>query len=118
MLDVEESMLDRASPRPRDRSANEYTRSRSRLGDVCDDLVAYPAVETAPRAGLRALRRGGLRGGWRCGSCLACGNVGLLRLVAHAARQRPLPRDSTHPVMQSAEPDEDWRWCFVHHLTA
>ncbi len=31
------------------------------------------------------------------------------------------PRTSTrsqHPVMQSVEPDEDWRWCYVHHLTA
>ena len=26
-------------------------------------------------------------------------------------------RDSAHPVMQSAEPGEDWRWCYVHHLT-
>jgi CPA1 family monovalent cation:H+ antiporter len=27
-------------------------------------------------------------------------------------------REAQHPVMQSAEPGEDWRWCFVHHLTA
>ena len=26
--------------------------------------------------------------------------------------------DTTHPVMESAEPAEDWRWCFVHHKTA
>jgi len=22
-----------------------------------------------------------------------------------------------HPVVQSAEEGEDWRWCFVHHTT-
>ncbi|MCW2826716.1 MAG: Sodium/proton antiporter, family, partial [Marmoricola sp.] len=24
---------------------------------------------------------------------------------------------TTHPVMRSAEPGEDWRWCFVDELT-
>ena len=27
-------------------------------------------------------------------------------------------RDTTHPVMQSAEPRENWRWCYLHHATA
>ena len=27
-------------------------------------------------------------------------------------------RDTAHPVIQSAEPLEDWRWCYVHHVTA
>ena len=30
---------------------------------------------------------------------------------------RPLPR-TQHPVMESAEPGEDWRWCYLHHVTA
>lgn len=28
-----------------------------------------------------------------------------------------LPWLTRRPVMQSAEPEETWRWCFVHHLT-
>jgi CPA1 family monovalent cation:H+ antiporter len=26
-------------------------------------------------------------------------------------------RETFHPVAQSAEDGESWRWCFVHHLT-
>ncbi|OZC48044.1 hypothetical protein CH292_06235 [Rhodococcus sp. 14-2470-1a] len=25
---------------------------------------------------------------------------------------------TTHPVMESAEPGENWRWCYIHHVTA
>ena len=103
-----------ARPATERRVRNEYT-SRSRLGDVCDDLVAFPASRRPPsRSAPAASRRA--TGGWRLRQCLDCGNVGCCDSSPqqHATAHF---RDSTHPVMQSAEPDEDWRWCFVHHLT-
>ncbi|OLR93650.1 UBP-type zinc finger domain-containing protein [Actinokineospora bangkokensis] len=45
--------------------------------------------------------------------CLTCGKVGCCdssprkHASAHAAADH-------HPVIRSAEPGEDWRWCFVH----
>jgi CPA1 family monovalent cation:H+ antiporter len=44
--------------------------------------------------------------------CLGCGKVGCCdsspnkHASAHFAAEN-------HPVMRSAEPGEDWRWCFV-----
>jgi len=26
-------------------------------------------------------------------------------------------RDTGHPVIESAEPGEDWRWCYLDHVT-
>ena len=47
--------------------------------------------------------------------CLTCGHVG----CCDSSR----PRHATvhfertgHPIMQSAEPGESWRWCFVDEL--
>lgn len=45
--------------------------------------------------------------------CLSCGHVGCCdssprrHARSHAAA-------AEHPVMQSFEPGEDWRWCFIH----
>jgi hypothetical protein len=47
--------------------------------------------------------------------CLACGHVGCCdssrprHATVHAER-------TGHPVMRSAEPGEDWRWCYVDEL--
>ena len=55
--------------------------------------------------------------GCRCAQCLECGNVACCdsSVGQHATKHF---HDTTHPVMESAEPGEDWRWCFVHHTTA
>ena len=48
--------------------------------------------------------------------CLSCGTIGccdsspLRHATAHF-------RETGHPVMRSVEPGEEWRWCFVHHVT-
>ncbi len=48
-------------------------------------------------------------------TCLACGYVGCCdsskgrHATAHFEKEG-------HPVMQSAEPGESWRWCYVHEL--
>ena len=85
-------------------------------GEVCEDLEKLPRRRRAP--GARSARRACVEGTrWvALRRCLECGNVACCDSSPrqHATRHF---RDSQHPVMQSAEPEEDWRWCYVHHLT-
>ena len=112
MLDVEESMLDIAT-----QERNELrTASVRRQGEECDHLRSFPMRETAtdgtcPTCVLDGTRWVALR------QCLACGHVGCCDSSPgqHATAHF---HASGHPVMQSAEPGEDWRWCYVHHVTA
>ena len=48
--------------------------------------------------------------------CLECGHVGCCdsSIGKHASAHF---HETLHPVMESAEPDESWRWCFVHNLS-
>jgi len=112
-LDVEESMLD-LSNQSREEIRN-VTAVR-RTGDSCDHLASAPAVETAGDPQCSDCLRDGTT--WvALRQCLACGNVGCCDSSPsrHATAHF---HDTTHPVMESAEPGEDWRWCYVHHLTA
>ena len=113
MLDLEESMLDSAE-QERD-EAQDYARRRWTTGDTCDDLSRFPAVAEEPAAYCQACLDEGTR--WvALRRCLECGNVAC---CDSSPRQHATGhfRESRHPVMQSAEPGEDWRWCYVHHLT-
>ncbi|HET7432728.1 MAG TPA: Na+/H+ antiporter [Nocardioides sp.] len=113
MLDVEESMLDygleqRAGARGRTVSV--------RRGPTCADLDHYPVVETPEDPACQTCLEEGLR--WvALRQCLECGRIGCCdsspgrHATAHFHQTR-------HPVMETAEPGEDWRWCYVHHLTA
>ena len=113
MLDVEESMIDRAA------SARAEVRTATAVriaGEECDDLVSHP--------------RTGAGAGEACETCLEEGTtwVALRRCLqcqgVHCCDSSPGRhatahfRDTAHPVIQSAEPGEDWRWCYVHHLTS
>jgi Na+/H+ antiporter len=114
MLDVEESMLDNAE-QERD-EAQDYATRRWTLGDTCDDLDRYPRIDAPPATYCQACLDEGTR--WvALRRCLECGNVGCCDSSPrqHATRHF---HDTAHPVMQSAEPGEDWRWCYTHHLTA
>jgi Na+/H+ antiporter len=113
MLDVEESMLDVA-----DQERREIRRAVSvrRTGDSCEDLEDHPAVETVEDPRCQACLDAGVQ--WvALRQCLTCGEVGccdsspLQHATEHFHREE-------HPVIQSAEPGEDWRWCYVHHTTA
>ena len=48
--------------------------------------------------------------------CLACGHVGCCdsspnrHATAHS-------RESGHPLVRSAQPGEDWSWCYVDEVT-
>ena len=48
--------------------------------------------------------------------CLTCGHIGCCDSSPrrHATGHF---HETGHPVMRSAEPDEVWRWCFVHEVT-
>lgn len=45
--------------------------------------------------------------------CLTCGHIGCCDSSPkkHATGHY---ESTKHPVMQSAEPGEDWKWCYVH----
>ena len=114
MLDVEESMLDSAE-QERDETAA-YAARRWQIGELCDDLERYDKVDEPPATYCQACLDEGTQ--WvSLRRCLECGNVGCCDSSTrqHATRHF---QDTQHPVMQSAEPGEDWRWCYVHHLTA
>lgn len=112
LLDIEESMLDAGSEAP----------ERIRIGSLaftggrqCDDLEAFPAIETVADPACATCLADGTR--WvSLRQCLECGHVGCCdsSIGKHASAHF---HETLHPVMESAEPDESWRWCFVHNLT-
>ena len=113
MLDVEESMLDNAA---QEREDLKVVSTRRQTGDVCDDLLSYPAVETAAEPVCQqcvdeGYRWVSLRQCLECGLLACCDSSPARHATAHF-------REEQHPVVESAEPGEDWRWCYVHHLTA
>ena len=114
MLDVEESMLEVAQ-NERD-EIGEANRRRRPTGDTCPDLDHYPPVATAEDPFCQACLDEGTR--WvALRQCLVCGHVGCCDSSPrrHATAHF---HETAHPVIESAEPGEDWRWCFVHHVTA
>ena len=44
---------------------------------------------------------------------LTCGHVGCCDSSPHRHTRKHF-RESKHPIIQSFEPGEDWRWCYVH----
>ncbi|WP_152352529.1 Na+/H+ antiporter [Brachybacterium subflavum] len=113
MLDVEESLLDSGAE-----AREDIVATGSGEGGWCEDLQRYPAAGTPEpeRAFCRRCREEGtatvaLR------QCLECGEVGCCDSSPgqHATAHF---HDTSHPVMQSAEPGETWRWCYVHQATA
>jgi len=114
MLDVEESMLEVAQAERRE--IGEANRARRPIADLCADLVRFGAVETVDEPVCGDCIAEGTR--WvALRQCLVCGNVGCCDSSPrrHATGHF---HATAHPVMESAEPGEDWRWCYVHHLTA
>jgi len=49
--------------------------------------------------------------------CLECGHVGCCDASPNKHATKHFHR-TKHPIIRSFEPGEDWRWCYVHHLTA
>ncbi len=114
MLDVEESMLDAAS-RSREELRGGRVSEQSRTADQCPDLEANPRVEVEEGPECPDCLEEGIR--WvHLRKCLGCGRIGCCDSSPgrHAWHHF---REAGHPVAQSAEVGEAWRWCFVHHVT-
>lgn len=113
-LDVEESMLDASFNELDSAAEGGGGEGLSQPGGVCDHLTAAlpapvpdsPACAGCEREGTSPVH---LR------MCLACGTIGCCDSSAgrHASRHF---KETGHPVMRSAEPGEDWRWCYVDEL--
>ena len=116
VLDVEESMLDAATGDEDDR--DEARNARLVQGDTCAHLDETPPwAPTSADDGLVCEACVAADVHWvSLRRCLTCGNVACCDSspFRHATEHF---HESTHPVMQSAQPGETWRWCFVHHLT-
>ncbi len=112
MLDIEESMIDAGVEA---RESVRTTAPAAVLGQECADLAGAPSVVTAvDPACARCLVEGTPWVALR--QCLACGQIGCCdsspgrHATAHFQQNH-------HPVIQSAESGETWRWCYVHHQT-
>jgi CPA1 family monovalent cation:H+ antiporter len=115
MLDVEESMLDAVSDST-DGRVGAGRRAPRAVGELCEHLDGDrpAAAQRTPGVCEECVRDGTA---WvHLRACVECGHVGCCdssaqrHATAHFHRTR-------HPVVESAEPGEDWRWCYVHHLT-
>nr|WP_218848880.1 Na+/H+ antiporter [Nocardioides perillae] len=114
LLDVEESMLDSASSEREE--LRHVTAQTARSAEACDDLLEHPSPGHLEATECARCLEDGTR--WvALRQCLRCGHVGCCDSSPGQHATEHFHR-TAHPVMQSAEADEDWRWCFVHHLTA
>lgn len=114
MLDVEESMIDVASEARRDIRASTSVRSHPGLG--CEELDRFPVSEIVSDGTCHECIRDGTE--WvALRQCLECGHVAC---CDSSPKQHATIHfhETAHPVMESAEPGESWRWCYIHHLTA
>lgn len=114
MLDVEESMIDVATEARAEIRTSEALRPHRGVG--CEELDHFPVDEVVSDGTCHECIRDGtewvaLRQCLQCGHVACCDSSPKQHATVHF-------HESAHPVMQSAEPGEDWRWCYIHHLTA
>jgi monovalent cation/hydrogen antiporter len=113
MLDVEESMLEAATQEREELIAHGAVPRRT--GESCEHLSSYPPVDTTPDAVCDACVADDVK--WvSLRECLVCGRVGCCDSSPRRHADAHF-RDTGHPVIESAEPGEDWRWCYLDHVT-
>lgn len=112
MLDIEESMLELRSG---DRQPVRGELPRVLEGE-CDHLrKPRPPVEPHTLGQCDACLAEGTQ--WvHLRMCTECGNVGCCDSSPRRHAERHF-EETGHPVMRSAEPDQDWRWCYVDQVT-
>jgi EmrB/QacA subfamily drug resistance transporter len=80
---------------------------------TCDHLGAVIHPEPLGKGCKECLRRGDT---WiHLRQCLSCGHVG----CCDSSKNRHATKhfwSSQHPIVRSAEPGEDWRWCYVDEI--
>jgi len=112
-LDVEETVLDRATEMNTADRPHDLTAATSNACAHLKDASATPRPRTPDECeGCRAVGRAD----WvHLRLCLACGYVGCCDSspLSHAQGHYT---EEQHPVMRSAERGEAWRWCYVDEV--
>jgi CPA1 family monovalent cation:H+ antiporter len=113
-LDIEESMLDIPTQRRVEFDENLETIS-GRVGTIaaCEHLAEAPrdTQSEVERECQDCVLEG--RTAWvHLRKCLSCGHMACCDSSPRQHASRHFQTDH-HPVMRSAEPGEEWRWCFV-----
>jgi uncharacterized UBP type Zn finger protein len=83
--------------------------------DLCDHLRDATPHAPSTEGCEECLKTGGR---WvHLRECLTCGHVGCCDSSpnTHATKHYHATK---HPVMRSAQPGEDWRWCYVDEVMA
>jgi monovalent cation/hydrogen antiporter len=112
-LDVEESMLDVRGERLADLQDADAISGITGTIMACDHLEAAPRdVETSGERVCEDCVRDGFTNWVHLRKCLTCGHLACCDSSPrrHASAHF---EEVEHPVMRSAEPGEEWRWCFV-----
>jgi CPA1 family monovalent cation:H+ antiporter len=112
-LDVEESMLDIRSARREELNESQTVSGIAGTIASCEHLKAAPR-DTPSRVERECedCVRDGFTQWVHLRKCLGCGHLACCDSSPrrHASAHF---EETRHPVMRSAEPGEDWRWCFV-----
>jgi uncharacterized UBP type Zn finger protein len=82
---------------------------------ICTHLGAITAVEPRTPGVCEECVTEGRRQWVHLRLCLTCGHVGCCdsSVRKHASKHFEA---TGHPVMQSAQPGENWRWCYVDEV--
>nr|WP_254185755.1 Na+/H+ antiporter [Nocardioides panacis] len=112
-LDVEESMLDVSTARNEELNDSETVSGIAGTIALCEHLRSAPRdVESRVERECEDCVRDGFTQWVHLRKCLECGHMACCDSSPrrHASLHA---EEAAHPVMRSAEPGEDWRWCFV-----
>jgi Na+/H+ antiporter len=112
-LDIEESMLDWRSERDAELEQEDMVSGVTGTIAACEHLEDSPRdVETTGPRECEDCVRDGFTNWVHLRKCLTCGHLGCCDSSPrrHASAHYD---EVTHPVIRSAEPGEEWRWCFV-----
>jgi Na+/H+ antiporter len=112
-LDVEESMLDVRRARREELEGEDTVSGIAGTIAVCEHLEDAPRdVESRVEKECEDCVRDGFTAWVHLRKCLECGHMACCDSSPrqHASKHYA---EIGHPVMRSAEPGEDWRWCFV-----
>jgi hypothetical protein len=112
-LDVEESMLDIRNARREEVKEADMVRGHVGTIALCEHLEEAPRdVDSHVDDVCEQCVEEGVRTWVHLRKCLTCG---LMACCDSSPRRHASThfQESGHPVMRSAEPGEEWRWCFV-----
>ncbi len=112
-LDVEESMLDLRSDRAADLQEASTVRGVTGTIAACEHLQRAPQDVAGPSERVcEDCARDGFTNWVHLRKCLTCGHLACCD--SSPRRHASVHFEEVgHPVVRSAEPGEEWRWCFV-----